>query len=881
MNGDIKKLQSDTGYLFPVTTGEAVYFNKNTTINQKISEIESLVKNKRSLESLTDVDFSTVKDDSVIAYINGKWSTNKNTGSLTIDLKRWGIKQGIPSKPYRNSDYYLANGNIRGINKALDYAEKEGYAEVILPLGEYAICYSESIRLRSNITLNLNGAKIKVIYDSDNKSPYDPRTTTDYYLFGGDVFRFTSVFNAHLINGNIIGDRYDRSFLNSMEKWNENSYGVTIENGSCFCSVKHCKIGGFMGDNIRMTGYGLSSAGVNSPKLGDLDSSGKDIASSNSLVTGLTNIPQNNERINTITIVNLGYTYTTGLNTKEVDFYFYKDDGTFISRSLNRKIFTTISIPIGATKFRVKFYNETDPTKDLWLVFQFGYTVMYNTIEFNELYHGHRGGLQPGGSYNEIKNNIFRDNGGVPDGKPAFPDSTRYHINQEDSYGDGTIIKNNLFFGGYHGVLIRNYYTKAEENVFYNTSTGILNYSTQNFIARGNYFYRVANGIGQTGTSFKEANMIIIGNSFHFSALNLYYPEYKCVATDNFFNNSTATLSDETIFKNNILYETSVVNGKTIESNLFYTNQTGDNRMMITFTCKQLINNTFKQIRVKANGYKHPIDSSYEIIFKDCYFIDSYIENNAIGAIPYRNVKYTNCIFEDSVVANIFGSNPTNSKANTIIRGGSFDIRTVNPIMNTTNGVNNNVSFDIKDVDFRVYYELNKLITYSYMVNNSTTFNMNNCNFEYYGTNPILITYGANDTAFANAYVFNNTFKNVVLEEKVNFNYFNPDTHSKVEPINGYFTLGKLINNANPTSGSNLGWICTKQGWANNTAWAANTAYVNGQQVNSNGNVYQCTVAGTTGTVAPTHTTGTAANGTVTWAYLGKKAVFNTYGSIS
>src|SRR5262249_4697821 len=51
--------------------------------------------------------------------------------------------------------------------------------------------------------------------------------------------------------------------------------------------------------------------------------------------------------------------------------------------------------------------------------------------------------------------------------------------------------------------------------------------------------------------------------------------------------------------------------------------------------------------------------------------------------------------------------------------------------------------------------------------------------------------------------------------------------------------------------------------------WQATTAYVVGQQVRTTaGRYYACTVAGTTSSTEPTHTTGTATDGTVTWTFM-------------
>ncbi|WP_161883840.1 hypothetical protein [Deinococcus alpinitundrae] len=58
--------------------------------------------------------------------------------------------------------------------------------------------------------------------------------------------------------------------------------------------------------------------------------------------------------------------------------------------------------------------------------------------------------------------------------------------------------------------------------------------------------------------------------------------------------------------------------------------------------------------------------------------------------------------------------------------------------------------------------------------------------------------------------------------------------------------------------------------------WTATTAYTLGQTVNTTTRVYRCSVAGTSSATAPTHTTGSATDGTVTWDYVG--ALVGAYG---
>lgn len=58
---------------------------------------------------------------------------------------------------------------------------------------------------------------------------------------------------------------------------------------------------------------------------------------------------------------------------------------------------------------------------------------------------------------------------------------------------------------------------------------------------------------------------------------------------------------------------------------------------------------------------------------------------------------------------------------------------------------------------------------------------------------------------------------------------------------------------------------------SNGYEWVRERPYSVNDIMNSNGNVYTCTVAGISGTVAPTHTSGAAPDGTVVWTYTGAK----------
>lgn len=72
------------------------------------------------------------------------------------------------------------------------------------------------------------------------------------------------------------------------------------------------------------------------------------------------------------------------------------------------------------------------------------------------------------------------------------------------------------------------------------------------------------------------------------------------------------------------------------------------------------------------------------------------------------------------------------------------------------------------------------------------------------------------------------------------------------------------------TSGSEMNGSISLTYTATASSWAENTAYALNSYVLAGGRLYKCTVAGTSGSTAPSHTSGTATGGTVTWAFVTK-----------
>ncbi|MFC3884793.1 right-handed parallel beta-helix repeat-containing protein [Bacillus songklensis] len=579
-----------------------------------------------------------------------------------IELDRWNIKQGLSSKPYTDADYIMADTNIQGINNAIQYAYNHGFTDVVLPRGQYALCYPRAIRMVSNMTFNLNGSTLKVIYDSDRKSPFDTRTTTDYYKFTGNSVIFENVTNAHLIGGTIIGCRDDRSFSNAAEERKvESSYGVVFQKSTRYSSIKHCIVRDYMGDNITFSSTAireLAEFNMNL-SLNSLDyTTGQTTPSTNTLATGFINIPTD-AQFSQFQIAGAGYTRLTALNTKEVDVFFYKADNTFIGVLKKKKIYTDISIPVGAAKMRMLFFNETNPSKNLQITLKFGLIPHHNVVEYNEIYNGHRGGITLGGSYNVVQHNVVRDNGkgtnSFLDGKPIFSDSTRYAINQEDSYGDNCVIRNNLLYGSNHGILAGCYSIQIENNHIYNMdSIGINLYSLLYTNVRGNVIYNCATTIGLMSSNFGNAYVNISENSMHggnmsFSTNNSYQIN---VTDNNFIDVTTINMGNSNInnvFRNNRIKYANVSGTPSITANKM------EGCIIDSTTVRDITLKVYKQSGCTFNNLRINIQTpngttkSEKVAIDNCEYTNSVLINH-IFLTKDREVKVTKSKFIDTVV---------------------------------------------------------------------------------------------------------------------------------------------------------------------------------------------------------------------------------------
>ncbi|MBW7453786.1 right-handed parallel beta-helix repeat-containing protein [Paenibacillus sepulcri] len=831
----------------------------------------------------------------------------------TIDLALWNITPGLPSKPYVTADYNRANDNVNGFTNAIAWAADQGYSYIIVPKGEYALCYPNSIKITdSYITVDLNGSTFKEIYDSEAQSPYDTANRTvlrDYYAFPsnqvpGVAFKIEECTHTSLIKGIIIGDKADRSFaVPNEERKNEWTNGIQIGKGASYINVGKNTISYFMADGISFINsgvaemvefaLGLSVSDIN-PNTGAL------MASTTNMVSKLLTIPAHIPPHQAFLIAGFGYTRATAINAKEVGVYYYNAAGAFIRGFSNQKIYKPITIVPGAAMFRFVFYNETNITKDMQIHLKFGLTPHHCTVEDNEIFGCHRGGITPGGNDLIIQNNILHDIGvEYLDGKPIFNDPTRYCINQEDSFGDNTLIRNNIMYNCFHGILCGAYFPTIENNRFYNClGTAINLYILKKAVVTGNFIYKCGTSLGLMTAVFQNAhvtyrdNTIVGGNlllnngvGYHITAegnmfedvINLAYPDDdRCVFRGNHFRWSDTFSGAPMITINHIEDCTMEVKGA---------------RKLITLKAYEINRLDAKNTTIRVNT-RNQLTVNENVNFYNSTF-DSCQIDNLLYAMKERKVNIVKSKLTDTIV--FIGNTNTNGQyPYTGLKDCTVILNTLTWLVQTNFNTSKG-TVQIEDSQLTI-----NNTAFLYLIKNDLTaglpplftFALKRSRIIYTGPSKLTLGFYNSKGIIKSFISARNIFSNITLPARENvYVGYDPDKERDTVPTYGIFFTGQVIRNAYPAAGEPEYWLCLSRAGtpddlprtANNILWTAATVKALGDQVNAGGRVYTVTTAGTTGAAAPAWPTvegNTVSDGTVVWTDSGYLAAFAAVGKI-
>ena len=443
-----------------------------------------------------------------INSIFGGSSSSGSDSTYIVELSRWGITQGLPTKRpetingtsvncYDNADYLKARNNMTGITNAINWASNNGYTTVLFPQGSYSLCHSRVSRYdydntivitASNMTIDFNKSTFKVMYDSAKRSPYhtvtgasggfvpiDETHPEDIFWLGNmGCFVIRDCSFTTLRNGTLIGDRIDRDFTIQKEKSMEFTTGIAAGGNCKYITIENMDVSFFMGDAISTsvgtnvfvkTGYSMGWT------TGTIDNTGAKIASTTYCVSDFIAVsPSTRHFLH-------GYGTTQGmtaLKNKRYTAYMYDTNKNYITSEtqFTMRDFTTTK----STAFVRLVVEEPSVDVDGWqMILKTGTYGNFLVYRNNYIHHCHRGGLTPGVNDMFVINNWFYNNGeqyDLENNLPGFEQEsgatflTRYHINMEDSQGFNQNIIGNRFDGGRISIAARGYNFIIRDNTF-------------------------------------------------------------------------------------------------------------------------------------------------------------------------------------------------------------------------------------------------------------------------------------------------------------------------------------------------------------------------------------------------------------------------------
>ncbi|MGG7078767.1 hypothetical protein [Clostridium sardiniense] len=442
------------------------------------------------------LEYSVIESDGEfsIKYANNRKQlinynyANSNSNIYIIELNKFGIKEGRLYREidgsYNKESYDIAYNNAEGFKKMFYYCRQMKYKNIILPYGDYSICYRNpkgvdyysnngwEIYIPSETIFDMNESTLRVIFDSGNKNPYD-NSKNDPFRLNGGIFKISNTTNTTIKNGTLIGSKPERSFKNPQEKTLDYGVGIDICDGSRYTKIENMIIKGFMADGIATT---PTSAGAN---ILYCESFKKGMYDNNGLYN--TNI-QGTFTTELFSLKGLKYIQLTGdvnysnfpnFASELYRYNFFDKDKKFISKEVSTYLQTNI-VPYNAEYVAITIYGE-DKTIDI--IKDKNYRVSGPIPEFLEIRNcdvieNHRGGIANLANDTLIEFCNIKNNGnGKKEGKPQFTDTTRYAINCEDNVSRSVTVRNCNISDHFNSILVSSLKFTCDNNIIANGET--------------------------------------------------------------------------------------------------------------------------------------------------------------------------------------------------------------------------------------------------------------------------------------------------------------------------------------------------------------------------------------------------------------------------
>lgn len=485
-------------YAEPVasTNADGTFAKKTWVPKEKITTAEL----NRMEEGISDVS-SQCKD-----IANLKNSTN------VVDLEKYNITQADYEYPFTTENYKVAYQNGLGLQRAIDDAKTNNIQELIIPPGNYPLCYAtnnhetvNSILTSVGVDLKGYGSKLYVIYDEldTGLNPYYTGDVSLAHAMCGVILRTDSDVEGI----EFVGERAYRTTENA--KYRESSYGIQLTKWSNGNKIKNCKTHHFSGDGI--------GAGIMMEQVATW-------FESDAVATAIT--WNGSEWVESTTSYTTSY-HTVGnfdltkpfqcrgslyfiWTTAPLKFHCFDKEENYIGT-----VRVNQGEPFYFFKNTYRYYlevtssapHETTATANIGIALGYG-TYCNTIIEGCESYLNTRGGMSnlPSGAI--VKNCRIYYNGCKFGNMVAFYDGTQFGIDIEDWYIHNITIDNCLIFGNLHGLLYRCNGINILDSEIYGT-TSSLNYAVD-FYAKNTKF----KGICAMTTPASFGKKIAIGCEF-------------------------------------------------------------------------------------------------------------------------------------------------------------------------------------------------------------------------------------------------------------------------------------------------------------------------------------------------------------------------------
>lgn len=559
--------------------------------------------------------------------------------AYTLELDRWNIF----------NDGTHPNETTKGINKALIWANQNGYDSFIVPSGTYLISKDSSIKMVSNLTFELE--KDAVLQKESN-------SYSGYSLLNVGP----GVHHVTLKGGTYKGDKEKHNY--SSGGTHEGGYGI-ITSGASDVTIDGIKAVNFTGDGLSIGSMGtlINEFYVNNFKSGSVDDAGKFINDSNKV--RLENLPLTHPYFDIQQTFQFLHQQNMPKGSHQYIAYFYKKDGTFISKHDSKTTNTPVGWGLTPSPKNASFmhvvFDTPEVDKNIYLEFWMQGVSKKVTVKNSEFAFNRRQGITVGGA-----ENILIENNKIHDMKGTAPQSG---IDLEAGY----LLNNNV---------------TVKDNHFYNNQAyDLILYDGRNAVVEGNHFASKSIGLA-ISEPFKYGK--ITNNHFDGSRIYAYNSaEFK----DNKMNDGLAAFLGQNLVIDGMHFTDSLVN-------LSSSKPFGIQASNIT------VNNTKKQ-HTQFGINKNPLHLKHISITGQAA-LDSLAGNAIDGStfdhlqvIDYERTQlprgtYNNCVFEaaegkSGVSVNNSGTYEFNNCSFTSNRGG-FEINAVHGIPDSVTLKNSTVN---------------------------------------------------------------------------------------------------------------------------------------------------------------------------------------------